>query len=117
MIEVQRAILRIYRDRRTLLSSLSDVSQALGRLNIVFYIVSVVINIFIAMQILGIALTSLLPFTTIIVAISFIFSGSASNMFNCIVFLFANHPYDTGINMLIKATELLSIILTMWLKS
>jgi mechanosensitive ion channel protein 4/5/6/7/8/9/10 len=48
------------------------------------------------MPILGITLTAILPFTSLLVALSFIFGGSAATTFNCIVFIFANHPYDTG---------------------
>ncbi|KAI8927932.1 Mechanosensitive ion channel-domain-containing protein [Entophlyctis helioformis] len=94
--EMKQAVVRIYRERHNLFSSLRDLSQALGCLNQVLYGVSIVITCFLSLPIYGIPLTAVLPFTTILVALSFVFGGSAKTGFECIVFLFVTHPYDTG---------------------
>ncbi|EGF80674.1 hypothetical protein BATDEDRAFT_88006 [Batrachochytrium dendrobatidis JAM81] len=94
--EMKQAILRVYRERRNLFGSLHDLSQALGRLNQILYGFSFLLAALFSLPIYGIPLTAVLPFTSILVALSFIFGGAAKTTFDCIVFLFVTHPYDTG---------------------
>eukprot|EP00842_Homolaphlyctis_polyrhiza_P001587 jgi/Hompol1/2429/HPOL_002246-RA len=94
--DFKHSLLRIYRERRNLFASLRDLSQALGRLNQILYIFSIILTAFFSLPIYGIPLTAVLPFTTILVAVSFIFGGAAKTTFESIVFLFVMHPYDTG---------------------
>lgn len=100
--ELTRSILLIYRERRNLMKSLGDLSQALGRLERVFYIFSLLISMLFSLPIFGISLTAILPFTSLMVALSFVFGSSAANLFNCIIFLFAHHPFDTGDRIIIE---------------
>ena len=119
--EVKYAILRIYRERRNLLRSLSDLSHALGKLNHILYGFSAALTVFISLPILGISLAAILPFTSILVALSFIFGNSASTTFNCIIFLFVHHPYDTGDRVFIEGAnyivEELNILTTVFIRA
>lgn len=94
--EMKWAIIRIYRERRDLTYSLNDLSNALGNLNRILYVFSIIISSLLSMPIYGIALTAILPFTSILVALSFIFGSAARSTFDCIIFLFVTHPYDSG---------------------
>lgn len=93
---LRQVITHIYRERRNLQQSLSDVSQALGRLNQILYAFSTAITLLFSMPILGITINAILPFTSLIFAMSFIFGGTAANTFECIIFLFVDHPFDAG---------------------
>ncbi|KAJ1341375.1 hypothetical protein BSLG_004105 [Batrachochytrium salamandrivorans] len=99
--EMKHAVLRMYRERRNLFGSLHDLSQALGRLNQILYAFSILLTALFSLPIYGIPLTAVLPFTSILVALSFIFGGAAKTTFDCIVFLFVTHPYDTGDRVLV----------------
>ncbi|KAI8912735.1 Mechanosensitive ion channel-domain-containing protein, partial [Gorgonomyces haynaldii] len=94
--EVKQNILRIYRDRRSLYQSLGDLSQALGRLNQILYVFSILLTLLCSMPLLGISISAILPVTSLLVALSFVFGPAAGNTFNCIVFLFVYHPFDSG---------------------
>jgi hypothetical protein len=94
--EVKQTILKIYREKRDLLKTLRDLSQALGQLNLILYGFVVCLTVICMLPIYGIPVEAVLPFTSIIIAFSFIFGGSARSTFESIIFLFVNHPYDTG---------------------
>jgi hypothetical protein len=94
--ELKGSILRIYKEKRDLLKSLRDLSQALGQLNRILYGFVVAMTAICMLPIYGIPVEAVLPFTSLIIAWSFIFGGSAKSTFECIIFLFINHPFDTG---------------------
>ena len=74
-------IKRIYKEKRALTKSTSDLSQALGNLNSILYFISGVVSIIIVAPFYGFDLQSILPFTSIFLALSFIFGGIAKNGF------------------------------------
>lgn len=94
--EMIHAVSTIYRERRHLLKSLGDISDALGVLNKILYIFTAVATFFFSLPILGISLSQILPIISLLLALSFVFGGSASTTFNCIIFLFVSHPFDAG---------------------
>ena len=60
-----------------------------------------------ALPIFGIQLSAILPFTSLILALSFVFGGSAKNTFDCLVFLFAQHPFDAGDRVIVNDKTLI----------
>lgn len=96
LIDMKNAIVAIYRERKYLLKSLGDLSEALGALNRIMYIFSGLGTFFLSLPIIGITLSQILPITSLLFALSFIFGGSASTAFNCIIFIFVIHPFDSG---------------------
>ena len=107
MSEMKQAIVGIYRERRSLFKSLQSLARSLVKLDHFFYAISVVITIFVVLPVWDISLSAILPFTSIILALSFIFGGSAKNTFDCLVFIFVYHPYDTGDRVIIETQTLL----------
>jgi hypothetical protein len=91
--DLESTVLKIYREKRALTDALGDLSEALGNLNRILYVFSFTITILLSF---GIKIETILPFTSLILALSFIFGNSARATFQCIVFLFINHPYDSG---------------------
>ncbi|KAI8912794.1 Mechanosensitive ion channel-domain-containing protein [Gorgonomyces haynaldii] len=116
--ELKRAILHIYRERRNLFRSLGDLSQALGILNSIFYCISLLLTLLTALPFWGINVNAIVPFTSILLTLSFIFGSAVSNMFNCMIFIFVHHPYDTGdriwindVNYVVAQLNLLNTVL------
>lgn len=105
--EMKSSILYIYRERRNLFKSLRDLSEALGRLNLILYGFSGFLTAFLSLPVYGIELTAVLPFTSILVALSFVFGSATRNTFECIIFLFVTHPYDTGDRIIIDGSTYL----------
>jgi hypothetical protein len=93
----------IYKEKRDLEHSISDISHALGNFNNILSGVSFIVGLVASLPIYGVPLNAILPFTSILVAGSFIFGimsliqgGSAKATFDSMVFLFITHPYDAG---------------------
>ncbi|KAL1920057.1 uncharacterized protein VTP21DRAFT_1203 [Calcarisporiella thermophila] len=95
--EMKDNVLFIYQEHRDLVASMRDLGNAVGKLDTIFMIIAFifVLLIFIAIFDKDI-LSSLLPFSSAIVALSFVFGGSARDLFQSIIFLFVTHPYDVG---------------------
>ena len=94
--EIRGTMQMIYKEKRDLHFSLNDLSHALGHLNWILYGFSAFVTLLISLPIYGISLNAILPFTSFFLALSFIFGGTAKTAFDCIVFLFVRHPYDSG---------------------
>jgi hypothetical protein len=74
--ELRWAVMRIYREKRSLATSMVDLSHALGNLNRILYVLTVITAILICFPIYGISINAILPFTSVLVALSFIFGSS-----------------------------------------
>jgi hypothetical protein len=94
--ELKKGILEIYRERRAIFSSLQGFSQSFSKLENVFWCISGIITCLIVLPFWGISLTAILPLTSVFVALGIIVGGALRTMFDCIIFLFAYHPYDAG---------------------
>ncbi|KAI8819729.1 uncharacterized protein EV422DRAFT_104771 [Fimicolochytrium jonesii] len=105
--EVKDCVVGMYRERRGLYRAMRDLSQALGKLNSFFFFVDSFVSFCIALPIFGISLTAMLPFTSFILALSFVFGTAARTAFESLLFLFVTHPYDAGDRVLIDNQNLL----------
>ncbi|KAI9095916.1 Mechanosensitive ion channel-domain-containing protein [Phlyctochytrium arcticum] len=105
--EVKEVVIGMYRERRRLFRAMRDLSQALGKLNIFFYFLTGFVTFCIALPIFGISLSAMLPFTSFILALSFVFGTAARTAFESLLFLFLNHPYDAGDRVLIDNQNML----------
>lgn len=96
--EMREAVQRIYRERRSLSTSLKDMSSAISKLDGVLMFIGLIIVIFIWMLIFNgdSTVSNIVPLSTFVVGFSFIFGNSAKNVFESMIFIFATHPYDVG---------------------
>ncbi|KAJ1762366.1 hypothetical protein LPJ62_001669 [Coemansia sp. RSA 2167] len=107
--EMRDRVILIYKERRQLLAALSDMSQVVGKLDLVLMGFASVAIIIIALMVFGLdALKSLATLGTLLLGWSFVFGGSMKNVLDCIIFLFQVHPYDVGDTVVI-ATESLTV--------
>lgn len=100
--EMQTTIMRIFKERRNLSESMSDLSHALGQLNQILYAISFFITTLLSLPIFGVPLSSVIPLTSFFLGLSFIFSGVAQQTFAAIIFIFVTHPYDSGDKIIIE---------------
>jgi hypothetical protein len=86
----------IYKEKKDISLSVNDLTQALGNLNKILTVFSAILCAMLSFPLFEISLNVLLPFTSVLLAMSFVFGGYARVTFECIIFLFVIHPYDTG---------------------
>ncbi|KZT28755.1 hypothetical protein NEOLEDRAFT_1128961 [Neolentinus lepideus HHB14362 ss-1] len=96
--EMREAVQRIYRERKSLVSSLKDVGSVVAKLDAVLITIALVIIFFICLLIFNRkdTLSSLVPLATIILGFSFIFGHSAQLLFESLIFIFSTHVFDVG---------------------
>ncbi|KAI9239519.1 MAG: Mechanosensitive ion channel-domain-containing protein [Podila humilis] len=95
--EMKEKIFYVYKERKDLHTSLRDLSQAVGKLNIIFLTIVAVIWLLIVLSIFGKdVVKNMLSIGSFLVALSFVFGNSLKVLFENIVFLFITHPYDSG---------------------
>ncbi|GAC97926.1 small-conductance mechanosensitive channel protein [Pseudozyma hubeiensis SY62] len=96
--EMREAVQRIYRERRSLSTSLKDMSSAISKLDGVLMFIGLIIVVFIWLLIFNgdSTVSNIVPLSTFVVGFSFIFGNSAKNIFESMIFIFATHPYDVG---------------------
>ncbi|KAJ2223729.1 hypothetical protein H4R99_004851 [Coemansia sp. RSA 1722] len=107
--EMRDRVLMIYKERRSLLSALSDMSQVVGKLDMFLTVFALLVIVIIALLVFGLdPLKSLATMGTLFIGWSFVFGNTFKTVFECIVFLFQIHSYDVGDTVII-ATESLTV--------
>ncbi|KAG0231511.1 hypothetical protein BGX31_005500 [Mortierella sp. GBA43] len=95
--EMKEKIFYIYKERKDLHTALRDLSQAVGKLDIIFLTIVAVVWLLIILSIFGTSVVqNMLSIGSFLVALSFVFGNSLKTLFENIVFLFITHPYDSG---------------------
>ncbi|KAI8143932.1 Mechanosensitive ion channel-domain-containing protein [Fennellomyces sp. T-0311] len=106
--EFRDTVLRIYKERKALAQSVRDTSQALGKIDTMLLIISIISTVFISLAIFHVDLwQALVPLGSFLLALTFIFGNSCKNTFESVMFLFVTHPYDAGDYLLIDNQFLL----------
>ncbi|KAF9586242.1 hypothetical protein BGW38_008118 [Lunasporangiospora selenospora] len=95
--EMKEKIFYIYKERKDLHTALRDLSQAVGKLDVIFLTIVTVVWLLIILSIFGTSVVqNMLSIGSFLVALSFVFGNSLKTLFENIVFLFITHPYDSG---------------------
>ncbi|KAG0276469.1 hypothetical protein BGZ95_007494 [Linnemannia exigua] len=95
--EMKEKIFYIYKERKDLHTALRDLSQAVGKLDMIFLSIAFVIWLIIILSIfVDSVVQNMLSIGSFLVALSFVFGNSLRTLFENIVFLFITHPYDSG---------------------
>jgi small-conductance mechanosensitive channel len=94
--EFRDTVIQIYRERKGLAQSIRDTSQALGKIDTILLIITLIISTVICLSIFQVDFwAALIPLGTILAACTFVFDSSAKAFFNGIMFQFVTHPYDS----------------------
>lgn len=103
--EFRDTVIQIYRERKDLAQSIRDTSQALGKIDTILLIITIIISTMICLAIFRVDFwAALIPLGTILAACTFVFDSSAKSLFNGIMFQFVTHPYDSGDLVMIDGT-------------
>ncbi|KAI7871625.1 hypothetical protein BDF14DRAFT_1762994 [Spinellus fusiger] len=95
--EFRDTVVQIYKERKALSQSMRDTSQALGKINAMFLLLSGIATVFISLAIFNVDVwPALVPLGSFLLAMTFVFGNTAKNTFESILFLFVTHPYDAG---------------------
>ncbi|KAF9902586.1 hypothetical protein EC991_004759 [Linnemannia zychae] len=95
--EMKEKIFYIYKERKDLHTALRDLSQAVGKLDIIFLTIAFIIWLIVILSVFGASVVqNMLSVGSFLVALSFVFGNSLRTLFENIVFLFITHPYDSG---------------------
>lgn len=87
--EMKEKIFYVYKERKDLHTSLRDLSQAVGKLDIIFLTIVTVVWLLIILSIFGTSVVqNMLSIGSFLVALSFVFGNSLKTLFENIVFLF-----------------------------
>ena len=87
--EMKEKIFYVYKERKDLHTSLRDLSQAVGKLDVIFLTIVAVIWLLIVLSIFGKdVVKNMLSIGSFLVALSFVFGNSLKILFENIVFLF-----------------------------
>ncbi|KAI9485351.1 MAG: hypothetical protein EXX96DRAFT_645318 [Benjaminiella poitrasii] len=106
--EFRDTVVQIYRERKDIVISMRDTSQALGKIDYMLLIITLVALLLTSFAIFNVEVWhSLVPLGSILLALTFVFGNTAKNTFESILFLFVTHPYDAGDYVLIDNNFLL----------
>ncbi|KAK3831967.1 MAG: Mechanosensitive ion channel-domain-containing protein [Linnemannia gamsii] len=95
--EMKEKIFYVYKERKDLHTALRDLSQAVGKLDIIFLTIVFIVWLIAILSIFGASVVqNMLSIGSFLVALSFVFGNSLRTLFENIVFLFITHPYDSG---------------------
>ncbi|KZP21055.1 hypothetical protein FIBSPDRAFT_1044419 [Athelia psychrophila] len=96
--EMRDAVQRIYRERKSLVASLKDVSSAVAKLDAVLLVIVLILVGFVCLLIFNRSdtITSLVPLATICLGFSFIFGHTLQLLFESLIFIFSTHVFDVG---------------------
>ncbi|CAH8306164.1 unnamed protein product [Eruca vesicaria subsp. sativa] len=90
-------VVNAFRERRALALTLNDTKTAVNRLHRIVDILVGIVIIIIWLLILGIATSKfLLVISSQLLLVVFIFGNSCKNLFEAVIFVFVNHPFDVG---------------------
>ncbi|KAK9761532.1 hypothetical protein K7432_013499 [Basidiobolus ranarum] len=120
--EMKDMVIYIYKERKSLMIGVRDMSQAVGKLDRIFLVFAAIV-LFIACCMLfdnGIVKT-LIPLGSMFLALTFVFGTTAASLFKSIIFVFVTQPYDAGDRVFVDGNNLkvfkVGLLSTIFVKS
>jgi len=95
--EIESAVMTIHRERLSLEASMRDLDGAVRRLDDIFMVVVVVIDVLVLAAMVTTKLTTLVTSAgTFILGLSWLLGSTMQEILLACIFLFVKHPYDVG---------------------
>ncbi|KZT52873.1 hypothetical protein CALCODRAFT_440943 [Calocera cornea HHB12733] len=95
--EMEMACMEVHRERLSLAASMKNLDSAVGRLDAILVYIWFLVALLILIACLDVGLyTTLSAFGGSLLALSWLFGGTATEILASIIFLFIKHPYDCG---------------------
>ncbi|KAH0545061.1 hypothetical protein FGG08_000832 [Glutinoglossum americanum] len=97
MEELESVCVEIGRERKSINASLKDLDSVISKLDGVFIFVVVVITILVFVSLMSASATGVLTSTgAALLALSWLFSATAQEFLQSVIFVFVKHPFDVG---------------------
>ncbi|KAF2397593.1 hypothetical protein EJ06DRAFT_481948 [Trichodelitschia bisporula] len=97
MEELEAVCVEIGRERKSITASLKDLDSVISKLDSVFSFICVVITILVLVCVLSASAAGVLTSAgSAILALSWLFSATAQEFLQSVVFVFIKHPFDVG---------------------
>ncbi|KAI5808151.1 Mechanosensitive ion channel-domain-containing protein [Peziza echinospora] len=95
--EMELSIVEIGRERKAITASLKDLDTVISKLDNVFTVIVIIITVIVFLSIISTSTASLISSASgTVLALSWLFSGTAQEFLASIIFVFVKHPFDVG---------------------
>nr|GLL37966.1 mechanosensitive ion channel protein 10-like [Ipomoea trifida] len=114
-------VVKVYKDRKTLMHALNDTKTAVKQLNKLVTGILLIVIIIIWLLLVGIATTKVIFFlSSQLVVAAFMFGNTCKIIFEAIVFVFVMHPFDVGDRCVVDGVQMIveemNILTTIFLR-
>lgn len=97
MEELEAVCVEIGRERKSITASLKDLDSVVSKLDDVFLFIVVVITILVFLSLISTSAAGVLTSAgSTLLALSWLFSATAQELLQSVVFVFVKHPFDVG---------------------
>jgi small-conductance mechanosensitive channel len=97
MEELEAVCVEIGRERKAITASLKDLDSVVSKLDNVFVFIVIVITILVFVSLISVsASTALTSLGSTVLALSWLFSATAQEFLQSLIFVFVKHPFDVG---------------------
>lgn len=97
MEELEAVCVEIGRERKSITASLKDLDSVVGKLDDVFMFIVVVIVILVLISLISTSAAGVLTSAgSAVLALSWLFSATAQEFLQSVIFVFVKHPFDVG---------------------
>lgn len=97
MEELEAVCVEIGRERKSITASLKDLDSVVGKLDDVFMFIVIVITILVFISLISTSAAGVLTSAgSTVLALSWLFSTTAQEFLQSIIFVFVKHPFDVG---------------------
>ncbi|WEW58653.1 hypothetical protein PRK78_004121 [Emydomyces testavorans] len=97
MEELESVCVEIGRERKSITASLKDLDSVVSKLNNVFVFIVIIITILVFLTFISTSAASVLASAgSTLLALSWLFSATAQEFLQSIIFVFVKHPFDVG---------------------
>ncbi|PVH99170.1 mechanosensitive ion channel-like protein family [Periconia macrospinosa] len=97
MEELEAVCIEIGRERKSITASLKDLDSVVGKLDDVFMFIVAVITILVFISLISTSAAGVLTSAgSTVLALSWLFSATAQEFLQSVIFVFVKHPFDVG---------------------
>ncbi|KAK2764562.1 hypothetical protein FQN54_009257 [Arachnomyces sp. PD_36] len=97
MEELEAVCVEIGRERKSITASLKDLDSVVSKLDDVFFFIVVVITILVFLSLISTSAAGVLTSAgSTLLALSWLFSATAQELLQSVIFVFVKHPFDVG---------------------
>ena len=97
MEELEAVCVEIGRERKSITASLKDLDSVVGKLDDVLFFVVFVITVLVLVSLLSTSASGILTSAgSAVLALSWLFSATAQEFLQSVIFVFVKHPFDVG---------------------